>query len=88
MGSITIIPSGYDMCPICKKRLKSYKSKMCMKCRNEEMRKNIPSKEELEKYIYDMPFTKIGELYGVTDNAVKKWCKGYGLPFRKKRYEK
>lgn len=88
MGSITIIPSGYDICPICKKRLKTYKAKMCIECRNKETRKNIPSKEELEKNIYNIPFTKIGEMYGVTDNAVKKWCRGYGLPFRKKDMKK
>lgn len=88
VGSITIIPSGYDICPICKKRLKTYKAKMCIECRNKETRKNIPSKEELEKNIYNIPFTKIGEMYGVTDNAVKKWCRGYGLPFRKKDMKK
>ena len=27
-------------------------------------------------------FKKIGEFYGVSDNAVRKWCKYYGLPFR------
>nr|DAN96057.1 MAG TPA: HNH endonuclease [Caudoviricetes sp.] len=88
VGSITIIPSGYDICPICKKRLKPYKAKMCIECRNKETRKNIPSKKELEKNIYNIPFTKIGEMYGVTDNAVKKWCRGYGLPFRKKDMKK
>lgn len=49
---------------------------MCIECRNKETIKNIPSKEELEKNIYNIPFTKIGEMYGVTDNAVKKWCRG------------
>ena len=31
-----------------------------------------------------MPFTKIAEKYGVTDNTVRKWCKSYGLPYRRK----
>ena len=44
----------------------------------------MPTKTDLENYIYDMPFTKIGDMYGVTDNAVRKWCKYYGLPFRRK----
>ena len=31
-----------------------------------------------------MPFTQIGKEYGVTDNAVRKWCKSYNLPYRVK----
>lgn len=34
--------------------------------------------------IKEFPFTKIGEKYGVTDNAIRKWCKAYNLPSRKK----
>ena len=26
-----------------------------------------------------MPITKVGKLYGVSDNAVKKWAKSYGI---------
>jgi len=29
-------------------------------------------------------FVNIGKLYGVSDNAVRKWCKYYGLPYRKR----
>ena len=29
-----------------------------------------------------MPFTQIGIKYGVSDNAIRKWCKSYELPFR------
>lgn len=27
-----------------------------------------------------MPFTHIAEEYGVSDNAIRRWCDGYGLP--------
>lgn len=43
-----------------------------------------PTREELKELIYSLPFTKIGEKFGVSDNAVRKWCKFYGLPHRKK----
>ncbi len=43
-----------------------------------------PSKEELEKLIHEKPFLQIGRMYGVSDNAVRKWCKRYGLKHRKK----
>lgn len=44
----------------------------------------IPSRETLKELLLIKSFTKIGETYGVTDNAVRKWCKKYNLPFRKK----
>ena len=34
--------------------------------------------------ISTMPFTEIGRLYGVSDNAIRKWCKNQGLPSTKK----
>lgn len=37
--------------------------------------------------IKEFPFTKIGEEYGVTDNAIRKWCKAYNLPYRRKDIE-
>ena len=43
-----------------------------------------PSKEELFELIKNNPFTKIGEMYGVKDNTIRKWCKNYGLPSTKK----
>ena len=39
-----------------------------------------PSKEDLLNLIKLNPFTKVGEMFGVTDNTIRKWCKNYGLP--------
>ena len=36
--------------------------------------------EELKNLIRTTPFTKIGIMYGVSDNAVRKWCDAYNLP--------
>lgn len=38
---------------------------------------NKPSKEDLLELIKTKPFTEIGKMYGVTDNAIRKWCKKY-----------
>lgn len=38
------------------------------------------SRDELKYLIRTMPFTKIGEKYAVSDNAVRKWCDKYNLP--------
>ena len=45
--------------------------------------KDRPSKDSLENLIQNHSFVQIGRIYGVSDNAIRKWCKGYGLPFRK-----
>lgn len=75
----------------CKKcgRVVGRKSEYCKKCSgtlfNIKKIKNRPSKEELEKMISEMPMTKIGEKYGVSSNAVKKWCKGYGMQLKNRQ---
>ena len=43
-----------------------------------------PSKQELLELIQTKPFTEIGRMYGVSDNAIRKWCKNMGLPTTKK----
>jgi group I intron endonuclease len=42
------------------------------------------SREELKQLIRTTPFTTIATQYGVTDNAVRKWCDKYNLPRRVK----
>lgn len=50
----------------------------------QSMKSSKPSREELKEKIKSLPFTVIGKEYGVTDNAVRKWCKTYSLPFKSK----
>lgn len=38
-----------------------------------------PSAEELEKLLWDTNFTEVGRKFGVSDNAVRKWCLNYGM---------
>lgn len=67
-------------CPMCgNKRLKT--SRVCYRCVGRTRRKviNRPSKEQLEKDILEMPMTKVGMKYGVSDNAVRKWIKQYDI---------
>ena len=46
--------------------------------------KNRPTKEELLYLIKSHSMVKIGKMYGVSDNSVRKWCKKYDLPYTKK----
>ena len=45
-----------------------------------------PALDILAKEIYNSSFTAVGRKYGVTDNAVKKWCKSYGIPYKIKDF--
>lgn len=40
-----------------------------------------PTKEELKKQLYKFKsFAALGNIYGVTDNSIRKWCRKYNLP--------
>jgi hypothetical protein len=38
-----------------------------------------PSKDELEKMVWELPTIQIAKKYNVSDKAIEKWCKGYGI---------
>lgn len=77
-----------SICPICGEP-KASKSTLCKKC-NENLIHNKSEQQREEKYgttremlkqqIREMPFLQVGKLYGVSDNAIRKWCKRYNLP--------
>ena len=79
-----------NICPICGLH-KDYHAKLCIQCSRIASRKvERPNKEKLFELIKTMSFIKIAKLYGVTDNAVRKWCKYYNLPYKNediKNYE-
>lgn len=60
-------------------------STYCIKCLGLVNRTvERPSKEELKQQIRTIPFTRIGAKYGVSDNAIRSWCKAENLPYTKK----
>lgn len=61
---------------------KEYEAKYCCgHCSHLSQRKvTRPSKSELKKLLDDrMPWTKIGKMFGVSDNAARKWAKQYEM---------
>ncbi len=67
-------------CPYCGKLIE-FNSKTCVSCRGEVSRKvSRPSRGVLKSKIRTIPFVRIADEYGVSDNAVRKWCRAYGLP--------
>ncbi len=52
----------------------------CAKCRSISQQViNRPSKDELYKLVWDKPTIQVAEQFGVSDKAVEKWCKSYGI---------
>ena len=67
-------------CQICGKQITKGHT-LCSKCFGKTNRViERPSKEELEKLIFTYPMTQVGEMFGVTSNAISRWCVSYGLP--------
>lgn len=70
-------------CSQCGKSLYSQnKTGLCQDCYKTQIsskRGNLTAKE-LALDVYHNGFTKVGQKYGVSDNAVKKWCVTLGLP--------
>ena len=57
------------------------KATYCQECYAKTQRRvERPSRDELKKDLRSMPMTQVGKKYGVTDNAIRKWCDYYGLP--------
>lgn len=77
-----------DVCQKCGKVIKiDTKTKMCRDCYNLYFNRKVenrPSREELKELLRKESFIYIGHKYGVSDNAIRKWCDAYNLP-RKKR---
>lgn len=70
------------LCPQCGKTI-SKDAELCVDCWNKKQRQVVrPNRDTLKQLIRTTPFTKIGEKYGVSDNAIRKWCETEGLPRR------
>lgn len=79
-------------CSICGKEITiESKSGMCHHCfnktrppekKNTKRKVQLPSREILKNEIRHNTFRALGEKYGVTDNAIRKWCKSYDLPYK------
>ena len=61
----------------------------CPKCAAKKLRiVERPNRKTLKEKIRNQTFLSIGEEYGVSDNAIRKWCKAYDLPAKKKDIKK
>lgn len=68
--------------------IKTKKAKKCKSCAKKENKtrtvfyrkvKDRPAEEELKEMLEKTSFVAVGKKYGVSDNAVRKWAKKYGI---------
>lgn len=77
-------PKESSLCCICGKPISSRESLMCYDCMHKSQRKvkDRPGKLELAELIVKNGFSAVGRIFGVTDNAIKGWCKDYKIPYK------
>ena len=78
-------------CVDCKVNV-SRKATRCKKCAGKHKGDTVwwvkerPTAGELYQLLLTQTFIEVGAMYGVSDNAVRKWCKGYGIPYKATYY--
>jgi hypothetical protein len=79
-----IVKSSKDKhCLLCGKNI-SQTATYCAKCVHYAKTGSIKlSREELKELIRSESFLSIGKKFGVSDNTIRKWCRSYGLPYKK-----
>ena len=69
-------------CSVCGRDLvsKDYYATFCSAlCSQKAQRRFEISKEELEKLVWEKPSIEVAKMFGVTDKAIEKRCKKYGI---------
>ena len=73
-------PSKHVYCTQCGTEI-SAGCTLCVPCKNIQQRITTrPTRDELKQLIRTKSFLSIGKMFGVTDNAVRKWCDFENLP--------
>ena len=71
-------------CDNCGKELSSKKfNGLCFECYKKKFGRQKPSREELKELVRNNPFTSVAKMFGVSDNAIRKWCIIENIPSKK-----
>lgn len=71
-----------NFCIDCGKSI-TLQSTRCVQCEAKTRQEFNVSRDELKKLIRTVPFTSIGQMFNVSDTAIRKRCKVYNLPTKK-----
>lgn len=70
-------------CVDCGKKISRNRAR-CQKCAELHNRKVVrPNREDFKKEIKEKSFISLGKKYGLSDNAIRKWCDSFKLPWSK-----
>ena len=82
MGLLGQVKKYY--CKDCGKEVTKASTERCAECAAKARiipTEQLPvTREELKNLIRTKPFTQIGKQFGISDNAIRKWCDKYNLP--------
>lgn len=88
-NGITIKTDKKKYCIDCGKEI-SLSAERCTECALKARRVvDRPEKDLLKDILFNNKgnFTLTGKQFNVTDNTIRKWCKGYGLPYHSSDYK-
>jgi len=77
-----------NYCQNCGKQISTKKASLCVEC--SALKRRVverPDKDTLYNELKNSNFLAVGRKYGVSDNAVRKWCATYGLSTKAKDYK-
>lgn len=86
IGTKEVKPKVEKIIPICPQCGQEFsgRGKMCRNCYNFSNRVvERPNRDELKELIRNQSFLSLSEKFGVSDNAIRKWCKSMNLPYKK-----
>lgn len=76
----------YDLCPTCKKNMKHESSTECNECHKLRQKASVPKPEEISQKLNELEsIVAVARYYGVTEGAVRYWCKTRGITLPSKR---
>lgn len=77
-----------NYCQNCGRQISTKKASLCVEC--SALKRRVverPDKDTLYNELKNSSFLAVGRKYGVSDNAIRKWCATYGLSTKAKDYK-
>ena len=77
-----------NYCQNCGRQISTKKASLCVEC--SALKRRVverPDKDTLYNELKKSSFLAVGRKYGVSDNAIRKWCTTYGLSTKAKDYK-
>ena len=83
-----VVSDTKNYCQNCGRQISTKKASLCVEC--SALKRRVvqrPDKDTLYNELKNSSFLAVGRKYGVSDNAIRKWCATYGLSTKAKDYK-